>query len=54
MAEVMRLSCTAPVTVDHKVLVDSEIAGYRIPKGTLVCTKFSDLQLYINGDFYHS
>ena len=25
------------MTIDHKVLVDSEIAGYRIPKGMLVC-----------------
>ena len=38
VAEVMRLSCTAPLTVDHKTLVDSNIAGYRIPKGTVVCT----------------
>ena len=37
VAEIMRLSCTAPVTVNHKALVDSEIAGYTIPKGTVVC-----------------
>ncbi len=36
MAEVLRISCTAPIAVDHKALTDVTVDGYTIPKGTLV------------------
>lgn len=38
--ETLRLGCIAPGTLLHKALVDVEIAGYHIPKGTMLCGNF--------------
>ena len=48
----MRLACTAPMTIEHKALVDSEVAGYRIPKGTIVSVIYNATALFLqNSNF---
>ena len=36
ICEMLRLGCTAPTTLPHCTMVDTEIAGYRIPANTEV------------------
>ena len=43
--ETLRLSCTAPGTLLHKALVDVEVAGYHIPKGTFLAGNFMSTHL---------
>lgn len=37
VAEILRIACTAPFTIDHRATQDTQINGYKIPKDTLVC-----------------
>jgi len=43
--ETLRLSCTAPGTLLHKALTDVEVAGYKIPKGTMLAGNFMSTHL---------
>jgi len=43
--ETLRLSCTAPGTLLHKAMVDVEVAGYHITKGTMLAGNFMSTHL---------
>ena len=43
--ETLRLGCTAPGTLFHKALVDTQLAGYDIPAGTMLCGNFLSTHL---------
>ena len=45
LTEVMRVCPTAPTSLRHKTIRDTEIAGYKLPKGTRVCISSSFYQL---------
>ena len=45
LTEVMRVCPTAPTSLPHKTIRDTEIAGYKLPKGTRVCISSSFYQL---------
>lgn len=55
--ETLRLSCTAPGTLLHKCLKDIKVAGYDIPKGTMIAGNFMsthlDPQLWIEPETFN-
>ena len=41
LTEVLRVSPTAPTTLPHQTIRDTEVGGYKLPKGTEVCSRSS-------------
>ena len=45
LTEVMRVCPTAPTSLPHKTIRDTEVGGYKLPKGTRVCVTSGLYQL---------
>ena len=48
--EIQRLSCVAPGSIPHVAKEDGYLAGYKIPKGTLVA--YNIHKFHMDGDFW--